>query len=56
MISGRIGDPTSLRRRMKIYTKKGDDGTTGLLFGGRISKASQLPAASTRRIDALGEL
>ena len=24
---------------MKIYTKKGDDGTTGLLFGGRISKA-----------------
>lgn len=23
---------------MKIYTKKGDDGTTGLLFGGRISK------------------
>ena len=24
---------------MKIYTKKGDDGTTGLLYGGRISKA-----------------
>ena len=23
---------------MKIYTKKGDDGTTGLLYGGRISK------------------
>ena len=23
---------------MKIYTKKGDDGTTGLLFGGRVSK------------------
>ena len=23
----------------KLYTKRGDDGTTGLLFGGRISKA-----------------
>jgi cob(I)alamin adenosyltransferase len=23
---------------LKIYTKKGDDGTTGLLFGGRVSK------------------
>ncbi|MDA0769442.1 MAG: ATP:cob(I)alamin adenosyltransferase [SAR202 cluster bacterium Casp-Chloro-G4] len=23
---------------MKIYTKSGDDGTTGLLFGGRVSK------------------
>lgn len=30
---------------MKIYTKKGDDGTTGLLFGGRISKASHGPEA-----------
>lgn len=25
---------------MKIYTKKGDDGTTGLLYGGRVSKNS----------------
>lgn len=25
---------------MKIYTKKGDDGTTGLLFGGRVRKDS----------------
>lgn len=24
--------------RVKIYTKKGDDGTTGLLYGGRVSK------------------
>ena len=24
---------------MRIYTKKGDDGTTGLLYGGRVSKA-----------------
>jgi len=23
---------------LKIYTKKGDDGTTGLLYGGRVSK------------------
>jgi cob(I)alamin adenosyltransferase len=26
---------------MKIYTRKGDDGTTGLLFGGRIIKDSE---------------
>ena len=25
---------------MRVYTRKGDDGTTGLLFGGRVSKAS----------------
>lgn len=25
---------------MKIYTRKGDDGTTGLLYGGRVSKDS----------------
>lgn len=28
----------------RIYTKLGDDGTTGLLFGGRVSKASLLMA------------
>jgi cob(I)alamin adenosyltransferase len=28
---------------VRIYTKKGDDGTTGLLYGGRVSKAD--PAA-----------
>ncbi len=33
----------------EIYTKLGDDGTTGLLFGGRISKAEPL-------IDAIGTL
>jgi cob(I)alamin adenosyltransferase len=27
-------------RRMKLYTKTGDDGTTGLFGGGRVSKAS----------------
>src|SRR5437867_8440885 len=25
---------------MRIYTKRGDDGTTGLLYGGRVSKAN----------------
>ena len=29
----------------KIYTRTGDDGTTGLLFGGRVAKDSELPAA-----------
>jgi len=26
---------------VKIYTRKGDDGTTGLLFGGRADKDSE---------------
>lgn len=30
---------------MKIYTRKGDDGSTGLLFGGRVSKADLQPEA-----------
>ena len=30
---------------MKIYTKHGDDGTTGLLYGGRVRKDSELPTA-----------
>lgn len=34
---------------MKIYTKTGDDGTTGLYGGGRVSKASL-------RVDAYGTL
>jgi cob(I)alamin adenosyltransferase len=33
----------------KIYTKTGDDGTTGLLFGGRVSKADTL-------VDAFGDI
>jgi cob(I)alamin adenosyltransferase len=33
--------------RMKLYTKTGDDGTTGLFGGGRIAKASA-------RVDAYG--
>jgi cob(I)alamin adenosyltransferase len=30
---------------VKVYTKTGDDGTTGLLFGGRVRKDSALPVA-----------
>lgn len=33
----------------KIYTKTGDDGSTGMLFGGRVSKADVL-------IDAVGDV
>ena len=31
---------------MKIYTRKGDDGTTGLLYGGRVAKSSAVIAAN----------
>ena len=30
---------------MRIYTRKGDDGTTGLLYGGRVAKDSPRPEA-----------
>lgn len=30
---------------MKVYTRKGDDGSTGLLYGGRVGKDSPGPAA-----------
>jgi cob(I)alamin adenosyltransferase len=30
---------------VKIYTRKGDDGTTGLLYGGRVAKDSEFPTA-----------
>lgn len=31
--------------RERIYTKAGDDGTTGLFYGGRVAKDSVLPTA-----------
>ena len=31
---------------MKIYTRTGDDGTTGLLYGGRVAKDSELIEAN----------
>jgi cob(I)alamin adenosyltransferase len=30
---------------VKVYTRKGDDGTTGLYYGGRVAKDSARPAA-----------
>jgi cob(I)alamin adenosyltransferase len=30
---------------MKVYTRKGDDGTTGLLYGGRVRKDAPAPVA-----------
>jgi cob(I)alamin adenosyltransferase len=30
---------------VKVYTRKGDDGTTGLLFGGRVAKDAPAPVA-----------
>ena len=42
---------------MKIYTRKGDDGTTGLLFGGRVTKdaaAIELNGAVDEAQAALG--
>lgn len=32
-------------RSVKIYTRHGDDGTTGLLYGGRVAKDSPAPTA-----------
>jgi cob(I)alamin adenosyltransferase len=34
-----------MAERERVYTKKGDDGTTGLFYGGRVRKDSELPRA-----------
>ena len=42
---------------MKVYTRKGDDGTTGLLFGGRVPKDAPGPTAygsTDEAVSALG--
>lgn len=31
--------------KVRVYTREGDDGTTGLFYGGRVPKDSQLPRA-----------
>jgi cob(I)alamin adenosyltransferase len=36
---------TGVMGREKIYTREGDDGTTGLLYGSRVPKDSALPRA-----------
>ena len=41
---------------MKVYTKKGDDGSTGLLFGGRVLKDSSGPAAYGTADEAVAAL
>lgn len=42
--TGGWGDTTSLDR-MRAWTGKGDDGTTGLLYGGRVRKDDPAPEA-----------
>mgnify|MGYP000875921920 CR=1 FL=1 len=34
-----------MAERVRVYTKTGDDGTTGLFYGGRVRKDSELPTA-----------
>src|SRR5437764_7344826 len=40
----------------RIYTKRGDDGTTGLLYGGRVSKADAAAEAYGTVDEAVAEL
>jgi len=47
-----MNDPS----RPPIYTKTGDDGTTGLLFGGRVSKADPLMEACGTLDEAVSAL
>ncbi len=41
---------------VKIYTRKGDDGSTGLWYGGRVSKADLAPEAYGSVDEAASEL
>ncbi len=42
---GRQVKPPRLPLLMKVYTRKGDDGSTGLLYGSRVGKDSAGPSA-----------
>jgi cob(I)alamin adenosyltransferase len=41
---------------LRIYTKRGDDGTTGLLYGGRVSKADAATEAYGTVDEAVADL
>jgi cob(I)alamin adenosyltransferase len=41
---------------LRIYTKRGDDGTTGLLYGGRVSKADPATEAYGTVDEAVADL
>lgn len=41
---------------MKVYTRKGDDGTTGLLYGGRVPKDAPGPTAYGATDEAVAAL
>jgi cob(I)alamin adenosyltransferase len=45
-VADRSARPVQSADAMKIYTRKGDDGTTGLLFGGRVDKTSSVIGAN----------
>jgi cob(I)alamin adenosyltransferase len=64
MKSARLGRPPAGvpdRRRsnlagVKVYTRKGDDGTTGLLYGGRVAKDDSGPEAYGTTDEAVAAL
>jgi cob(I)alamin adenosyltransferase len=41
---------------MKVYTRKGDDGSTGLLYGGRVPKDAPGPTAYGTTDEAVAAL
>src|SRR2546423_769347 len=51
-----MGSGPRLRLRMKVYTRKGDDGTTGLLYGSRVGKDSAGPSAYGEGDEAVSAL
>src|SRR5436190_23749872 len=37
--------PAAILSPVRVYTRTGDDGTTGLFYGGRVSKSAPAPEA-----------